>query len=410
MTFGVLSGLAAGLAAGTRLTYAPVCAVFVIHLAWGGGETWRERLRAVIAWSLGCLIGLLPVIYFLVSHREAFLFDNLKFPRLSLLDPENTRVQKTITLSRKIRFLFKEVVARSWPWAVAFLGVGAVALVQAVRGRRWGGGAVFMSILTVGVTAGCFAPSRYQYQHFYALSVVGAVGLVYVAKEVCVEKRARIVILCGLSVLACLSVYGLLPKAEEKYRPNGWRGYWEARAARDPAQWFPRRYRAQFGVLQRYVPGGERVLTLAPTAALVANRQIYSEFATGVFAWRLAKFVPPGLRKKFHFVAPDDLARFLHDTPPAGILTGVEASEEEAPLIAWAEGNGYKKVDLQKGRSLWVPDETYHIHRNFIRMEDEERKRKKKPAPAPQKAGKGSEKPEAGVQKPEGGEPPPPEK
>jgi hypothetical protein len=242
-----------------------------------------------------------------------------------------------------------------------------------------------VSLLTAAVIAGCFAPSRYQYQHFYALSVVAAVGLVYVCKEVCVEKRARLAILGGLTVLVVLAGIGMLPKAEEHSRPNGWRAYWDVRAVRDPALWFPRKYREQFGVLQRYVPGGERVLTLAPTAALVANRQIYPEFATGVFAWRLAKYVPPEIRKRLHFAAPEDLAVLLHYSPPAGILTGVEDSEEEAPLIEWAEANGYKKIDLTKGRAIWVPDEAYHLHRHFIRIEDEKRRGKNKPAPPKQK-------------------------
>src|SRR3712207_7807217 len=46
------SGFAAGVAAGTRLTYAPPCAAFLLHLVVWGGDTWRVRLRLAFIWSL----------------------------------------------------------------------------------------------------------------------------------------------------------------------------------------------------------------------------------------------------------------------------------------------------------------------------------------------------------------------
>jgi hypothetical protein len=388
-----LSGIAAGLAAGTRLTYAPVCAAFLVHLAIGAGEGWRCRLKAIISWGIGCAIGLAPSFYFLIAHRDAFLFDNLKFPRLTLLDPENIRVHKTIRLSNKIRFLIKEVATRSWPLLLLFAGLSVVPAVQAVRNRRWGSGAIFSLILMATAIAGCFAPSRYQYQHFYAVTVVAALGILYLCKETVVQAPVRKAVLGVISAFAVISIIGHLPAAGRESRPDGWHAYIEARAMRDPALWFSTRYRQQFGVLQRYVPGGERILTLAPTAALIANRRIYPELATGVFGWRTARFVPLELRKKYHYVAPEDLAEYLRGRPPAGVLTGVEDPDQETALVEWAEANGYKRIELPKERVLWIPNDDYFIHRRFYRLEP---RGKKKESPKPP-SGAGEKKPPEGA-------------
>ncbi len=352
LLFSTLSGCAAGLAAGTRLTYAPPCAAFVIHLLIAGGKTWRERVKLLVAWGGGCFVGLLPCIYFLVTCTDAFLFDNLKFPRLRLLDTDNERIQKTMTLWRKVRFLVKEVISRSWPLAVLYVGLGIIPMFQAVRSRRFSSGAIFTLLLGLCVIAGCFTPARYQYQHFYAMSVVGALGIVYRCKEGQLSKNARRILLIAIGVFAVISIVGFLDKKEN--RPNGWRAYLEARAMRDPGIWFTTRYRQQYGVLQRHIPPGGRVLTLAPTAVLAADRRICPEFATGPFAWRSAEFVEPGKRAKLGFVGPADLAEHVKTERPIGILTGVEDDELEKPLIEFAERGGYRKIELPRNKTLWL--------------------------------------------------------
>jgi hypothetical protein len=348
-----LSGFSAGLATGTRLTYGPPCAAFLVHLAIWGGDTWRDRLRLVIVWGSACFVALLPSFYFLVAHREAFLFDNFTFPRLAALDPDNERAQKTMKLANKVRFLVKEVASRSWPLIGLYLALGVVPILQACKHRRLGGGAFFSVLLALAVVAGCFAPSRYQYQHFYAVSVVCALGIVYRCKEGILTYWERRIVMVGMGVVAVIAVVGYLSPD----RASGWRAYLSARAMRDPAVWFTNKYRTQNAVLQRYIPVEGRVLTLAPAAVLAANRKIYPEFATGPFAWRGAKYVLPALRSRYRFVGPDDLEEMLRIRPPAGILTGVEEEELEGPLVAYAEAHSFTKVELPKRRVLWLPPE-----------------------------------------------------
>jgi hypothetical protein len=68
----------------------------------------------------------------------------------------------------------------------------------------------------------------------------------------------------------------------------------------------------------------------------------------------LAHLVDPEVRKRFHVVAPADLEQFLAKEPPAAILTGVEEDDLEAPLIDYAKGHGYRRVELKKKRDLWI--------------------------------------------------------
>lgn len=99
----LLAGIAGGLAVGARLTFAPVvlplcaaCLCFELP--------WKERWWLVLALGGGFLVSLLPILWLCWIAPDAFLFDHFQFPRLRLLDPSDTRAQKTIVWWRKVRF------------------------------------------------------------------------------------------------------------------------------------------------------------------------------------------------------------------------------------------------------------------------------------------------------------------
>src|SRR4051812_13681791 len=89
------SGWMAGLAVGTRLTFAPAALALPIAILFAPLPR-RQQITGIAVWCLAGLVSLGPCWYFLIAHREQFLFDNLAFPRLRLADPTDTRVQKTI--------------------------------------------------------------------------------------------------------------------------------------------------------------------------------------------------------------------------------------------------------------------------------------------------------------------------
>src|SRR5262249_25015851 len=108
------------------------------------------------------------------------LFGNFQFPRVRLLDPTDTRAQKTITWSRKLRFFVKEVAVPSWPLFLAFCAVAVAPAWVWLRRRERGTLRLGVLLLTLPFfLIGCFAPSRYQYQHYYVLIPFLTLGIVY---------------------------------------------------------------------------------------------------------------------------------------------------------------------------------------------------------------------------------------
>lgn len=338
----VLAGLMAGLAVGFRLTFAPVLVPLALA-AFLYPVPLRRQLAHGIAFGLCATVALAPSLYFLCTDREAFLFGNFEFPRLRLRDPANERIQKTVTWWRKLRYFAKEIVVPSWPLFLAFFTVAVAPAWAWLRRREGGQLASGVLLLTLPFfLLGCFAPSRYQYQHFYVLIPFLALGIVYGLQ--CEASSKPKVRLFGslISVAAIVSI--LL----------GINNYRNISPAWNKDEWATTRTRSVGGDIRKHIAHG-KILTLAPTYPLLGGFDIYPEFATGPFAWRSAHLVPAERRRRLHLVAPDDLDMFLASDPPAAILTGYEDDGDlEKPLVDYARRHGYRFVRVSKRRDLWI--------------------------------------------------------
>ncbi len=82
------------------------------------------------------------------------------------------------------------------------------------------------------------------------------------------------------------------------------------------------------------------VATFFPVYPLEAGLEVYPEFATGQFAYRVGDLIEPKLRDFYVTTSPNDLRAFFEASPPAAILVGF-SEHLEAPLIDYAAANGY---------------------------------------------------------------------
>jgi hypothetical protein len=344
-----VSGFCVGVAIGTRLTYAPVALAFPWLLAVAPLPR-RDRALSIAAWGLACLVAFAPSIYFLCADRERFIFDNLQFPRLRLLDLTDTRAQKTMNPLRKLRFFFKEVLAHSLPLTVTFI----IASIQPVRSwlRRQaaeGYGYTVCGVVLPLTILGCFLPSRYQYQHYFAVAPLLALGAAYGFRSWPTPSRWPV---CAVVVAAAVLSWSPL-NWNSGNRSGSVLAYRAAPAMVDSNKWFTTRLRADYASV-RAAKGP--ILTLAPIGVLEAGGRIYPEFATGPFAWRTAHLLAGETRQRVGLIAPEDLERLLMARPPAGILTGVEDEALEKDFITYAKGHAFHAVAGGKRRTLWLPD------------------------------------------------------
>jgi hypothetical protein len=351
LLFSGLAGFMVSLAIGTRLTVAPAVLPFLASFLIIPSASASRRFAHFAVFAGAGIVAAAPSLVSFFTSREAFLFDNLQFPRLRLVDPSDTRAADTITWWRKVRYFVKEIVLLGRKDGefrgslLVFLPFAALAVPIAWRWLRHRDPkqfpATFSVALTLFAALGCALPTRYQYQHWFI-----AVPLMVLA----VAESVQFTSLGARSWKAwTLIALGLISLAF-----NG-RAYAEPLILlANPAEWYPVRLHIYGKEIASHVTHG-KVLTLAPAYVDESGLPTYPTFATGPFAWRLSHLVDPAIRKRFHLTAPADLEALLGNDPPAGILTGVEEDELETPLIDYAKSHGYQRVRLKKKRDLWIP-------------------------------------------------------
>jgi hypothetical protein len=335
----VASALCAGLAAGIRLTCAPILIPLWLSI-WFFPSPLPRRTAIATIYVATATAALAPSLYYLAAHTDQFLFGNFEFPRLRLLDPENDRIRKTIHPLRKLRFFFKEVALPSLPLFLAFVAFAVAPAWTFFRSRAENlfGPALVLAILPFALL-GCFTPSRYQYQHYFIVIPLILLGVVWGTSTATRPQKWHLI---SASILFITCFIRFIYNSHDNVLPGS------------PADWFPNRIARIGDNIAAQSPRGP-ILTLAPVYPMEAGLNTYAEFATGPFAWKSARFVTPERRKAFHLIAPEDLEALLSAKPPGGILTGFEDSKLEKPLLEYSHARSFTPVKLGKERTLWLP-------------------------------------------------------
>lgn len=81
------------------------------------------------------------------------------------------------------------------------------------------------------------------------------------------------------------------------------------------------------------------ILTLAPLYALEGGCDIYTEFSSGPFVYRVADYLSPSDRRLTHTVGPGNLKELIEKSPPSAMILGVEPKFLEVPLFRRVKPN-----------------------------------------------------------------------
>ncbi len=81
------------------------------------------------------------------------------------------------------------------------------------------------------------------------------------------------------------------------------------------------------------------ILTLAPLYALEGGCDIYTEFSSGLFVYRVADYLSPSDRRLTHTVGPGNLKELIEKAPPSALILRVEPEFLEVPLFRAAGPN-----------------------------------------------------------------------
>jgi hypothetical protein len=336
------AGLLAGLATGGRLTIAPFAGLLPLTALLWPGVSRRQKFSHLCSAGIGTALALLPSASLYLQSPDSYLFGNFEFPRLPLLAEDNSRILKTISPLRKIRYFFKELVRSNLPLALSMLGLLALYFRQTqmsganikwlkrCRDLPW-----HWIVPPLALLAGAFAPSRYEMQHFY---IVAPLAALLAARALTGASPRTIHGLAAAAVVSCALGASVFAPALELPRRKEWS---ITRIQRDAAK------------LRTAVPSG-KVLTLAPILPIEAGLSIYPQLATGRFGWKFAHLVPQPRREKLHLTAEEDLEAVVRAELPAAVLTGLEDAKLEKSIRRYAERNGYLPESLNDKVTLWI--------------------------------------------------------
>lgn len=332
-----LSGLALGLSVGFRLTAAPLAAAFLIsHFV----HPIRSRVKSMAAWAGGAFVALVPVLVLALSAPRQFLFGNFGYPALNTAYYREVG-DPTLSLIGKIAFYGWYLVTE--PAGLIILGVTAFACWTWWRsplGRRSADSIGPMTTLALlpFVLVGSLAPTPSMTQYFYALVPMFLLLSAYCLPRVLDLRRysARLLVISA-AVVVLLG----LPR------------YLVVKRLSTPGRWSAVRVHESGRHIAEQVSSG-RVLTLSPLFALEGGASVYSEWITGPFAWRTARFLPGPRRERLAMSGPSELESLLARRPPAAILVGLEGAEEK-PFVDYAREHGFAVTPIGHGLELWIP-------------------------------------------------------
>jgi hypothetical protein len=334
------AGLLVGLAVGLRITYAPLGAPFILSLLMANGSAAR-RWAMFVALGAGAAAGLSGVVWLWARAPEAAFFGNFEFANLNVIYRMDTGEPRTMTLPKKLRYVFKEIARPDAPLVLAFLAALGFAWWSV---RSWRGLSVtlrFLLLVLPFLLIGSLAPSPLFEQYFFPfvpfIIVGGALALAAIADTSRGLRAASLIAACAAVLSAIL----------------GFRDYHNFHELFHIEKWAPIELHRDAQSLRTSVPAG-RVLTLAPLHPLEAGCAIYPSFATGPFAWRISPYLSEEKAARLKIVSPATLAAALANEPPAAVLLGSEEHGEK-PLEEYAEALGYQPSGVANDDTLWLP-------------------------------------------------------
>ncbi len=348
-----LAGLVLSLGAGVKANFI----VFVLPIALAAfvmmpGLSLRHRfLTIVLPLAIGGAIGALPTFAYFLVEGEVMLFNVFEFhtgPHREYWS-EPARAADVTGLNLPSRVFYAYQLWSSGSTLLIFLGALGLAtivtlrrgLFEAIAGFVEGHTLLIASLALAGIAI-CFpvSPSFPQYYMppipFVILLIAALYGRLTVE-----ESRMAAPLLCTLALAAVIL--------------GGPRLMSDLRALASSDRWTPFKVHALAEDIGNAVRGSGvsgPIATLVPIYALEAGLDIYPEFATGPFYYRIGDYLTPEERSAFSVTSPSTLDDLFSENPPAAILTGFEG-KLDIPFERYAADKGYDVLPMTFGEDRY---------------------------------------------------------
>lgn len=334
------AGFFAALAAGIRLTFAPIFLPLILSLLLGPSPlTRRQRGLAMLLPAVAALVAFSPAIWLATVAPQKFLFGNLGYPRLSTMYYAGWD-RHGMTFAGKILSMLEKFATDP---GNAFLLLAF--LITLLTTQLSGEFRLVLGILAA-LWIGVMAPTPIQQQYNYMLVPFMVLTIFYslaaITSAAALQNCTRIV------AVAAIVIGGIgLP-----------RWYWPVIDLPLPSRWKPvMQHRTAQWIASQTGPTA-RVLTIESAVPLEAGLQIYPQYAVGRFIFLVQRFQSPELRKKYDMIGPLELPEMLAQHPPDAVFARIQLhlqDQADEPLILYAQQHHFRPITSPDGQyRLWL--------------------------------------------------------
>ncbi len=349
----LFSGMAIAVSIGTKLYYAATLPPFLIlTLLYPKTLVFKQRIfKTMIPFSIGLIIGLIPVCYYLLRDIEIFMFNNLGYHQLNTIYREVTGYTHTMSSAAKLNFGLRLLKS---PANIALI-IGTLFLILIQFGDRQLKTRLFrlpkmehlfcFFLFLLAVIA-AFVPTPLWF-HYFMLPfpyILILIAFWYRDLNKLNKKFMNILMACLVLVSFCGSGAPLFKDIGLLARPNKWSCSEIHRVAQQ--------IKNSIGTVDQ----NQKIATLEPVYALEAGLPIYKELASGTFIFRLGNLLPERIVQKYSYVSSQNIGDLFEEDRPGAILVDLFGKGDlNKPLIEYAEQKNYKKIQQDfDGMILYV--------------------------------------------------------
>jgi hypothetical protein len=325
------AGVFAGAATCAKISYGVPAAALALFLLFD-----VERRRWLPALVLGGLLGALPALPLALAAPEGFWFGVFEYP---VADPQIWYAQSNPWRLTWVAKLLDSV----WILVRGPALVMLVLIALARRGAAATPGERMLDWMIVGGLAAALLPTPTYRQYFVPLLAPLAVRFALLLSAQQLPRWGQLA-LAGTALLGAAGLAEIGTAAAS--------GRWPALESAREAGWIG-------GVLRAAGVTGP-VATLTPRLVLDSGAPLDPRFAAGPFVWRSADRIDPARQARLCIISPKTLGEAFAASPPAAIVVGHEGgtrawnrgTDLDAPLAAWATGQGYTALRSPVGEAV----------------------------------------------------------
>lgn len=347
----LFSGIALGLATGTRLTAGLAAVPMLLYLLAERQSNFPRLGSAIWRFATGFSIALVPAGGLALLAPRPFYYGNWTYHKLNTIYRQLLDHGNSMSLLGKGRYFLGRVVME--PGHLLLLaGILLVIIYAIFRSDRL---SLFSpnTILAFSISSflflGSLLPTPSWPQYFYGPLPFLILGIFMgLADHTSHEEKSV--------VLPAIMLVGALAMATFR---SGFDKDWGALI--QPSETTVAEVHRIVEAIDQEIDAG-RVVTLAPIFPLGAGASIEPALAPGPFAYRVAPLLVPLTRERYGLLGPQELVAKMEVNPPSAVLSGVEsgniglASDPqeniEDPLIDFAQSHGYQPV--------MIPNDVYN--------------------------------------------------